>query len=250
MFKILLEEMTWCEVEEALKRTDTVFVPIGSIEQHGPHLPLNTDTVLPLEFAKRVAEKTGALVAPPIRPGFSPHHMPKPGTITIKPSTLIMLIKDYCTCLFKHGFKRIFLLNGHGGNANAVGVAVQELHDELPEAQIAYFDWWTFIPKEMGKLMGPSEGIHANRMETAGMLAVAPKLVDMSKAVDELPSFVKEGMSLEKFSLYMSTVKTIDDLSKSGVVGKATEATKEFGEKLLNKTVEKAVKFFKELTNT
>lgn len=250
MSKILLEEMSWCEVEEALRRTDVILVPIGSIEQHGPHLPLNTDTIVPFEFAKRVADKIGALVAPPIRPGVSSHHMPKPGTIAIEPSTLIALVKDYCRCLFKHGFKRIFLLNGHGGNSNTVGVAVQELHDELPEAQIAYFDWWVFIPKEMGELMSPSEGIHANKAETAWMLAVAPDLVNMSKAVDELPPFVKDGMSEEEFRVYMAAVRTIDDLSKSGCVGKATEATKEFGEECLNKAVERGAKFFEALMKT
>jgi len=239
--------MTWKEVEEALKRTDTIFVPVGAIEQHGPHLPLNTDTIAPLEFAKRVAEKIGVLVAPPIRPGISPHHMPMKGTITLEPSTLIAVIKDYCKSLYKHGFNRIFLLNGHGGNANTIGVAVQELHKELPDAHTASFNWWTFIPKEVGEVMSPSEGIHANRLETAWTLAISPDLVDMSKAVNEFPPFVKEGMSQDEFRINMSTVKTIADLSKSGVVGKAAEATKELGEMCLKKAVEKGVKFFEAL---
>ena len=235
--KVLLEEMTWPEVKAALERADTVLVPIGSIEQHGPHLPLATDAIAPFELAKRVAEKIGALVAPVIRPGISAHHMPFPGTITLSTTTFIGLIQDYCRCLAKHGFKRIVLLNGHGGNSSCMAVAVAELHQELPEIEILAFDWWIFIPRELGRTMGMEEGIHANKMETSWMLALTPHLVNMDQAVAELPHY-PEGMTPDKFGLFMATVKTISDISKSGVVGDATQASKELGEECLSKAVE------------
>lgn len=244
--KVLLEEMTWPEVKAALEKADTVLVPIGSIEQHGPHLPLGTDAIAPFEFAKRVAEKIGALVAPAIRPGISPHHMPFPGTITLSPTTFIGLIQDYCRCLAKHGFKRIVLLNGHGGNSSCVGVAVTELHQELPDLQILAFDWWIFIPRELGRTMGMEEGIHANKMETSWMLALTPHLVNMEVAVAELPDY-PEGMTPDKFGLFMSTVKTISDISKSGVVGDATQASKELGEECLSKAVENMARALEEI---
>lgn len=244
--KVLLEEMTWPEVKAALEKVDTVLVPIGSIEQHGPHLPLVTDVIAPFEVAKRVAEKIGALVAPPIRPGISPHHMPFPGTITVSPATFIGLIHDYCRSLAKHGFKRIVLLNGHGGNTSFVAVAVTELHQELHDVQILAFDWWIFIPREMGRPIGMEEGIHANKMETSCMLAVIPHLVNMDEAVAELPDY-PEGMTRDKFGLFMSTVRTISDISKSGVVGDATQASKELGEEYLSKAAENMARALEEI---
>lgn len=243
----LIEEMKWPDVENMVKKNPIIFIAVGSIEQHGPHLPLGTDVVAPYEFAKKVAKKIGALVAPPIRPGISPHHMPFPGTITLRPATLIAVIKDYCRCLSHHGFKKIVLLNGHGGNRNTVQLAVQEVKDELPDLNIAAFEWWTFIPKELGSATSADEGIHANRMETAWMLAFAPNLVDMTKAVTEYPSFYRENMPTEEFFLHMTKVKTIADLSKSGVVGPAAKASKEDGEELVEKAVERGIEFFEKL---
>jgi creatinine amidohydrolase len=199
-----------------------------------------------VELAKRVAKKLGAVVAPVIRPGISFHHMAFPGTISVSVSTFMGLIKDYCKCLSEHGFKRIILLNGHGGNSSCLEVAVAELHEELPEVEISSFDWWVFVPREMGRVMGMEEGIHAHRLETSCMLALTPELVNMDKAVAEFPDY-PEGMTPDKFGLFMSTVKSITDISKSGVVGDATKASKEFGEECLNRTVENMVQAFKEI---
>lgn len=244
--KVLLEEMTWPEVKAAIKKSDTVLLPIGSIEQHGPHLPLATDAIAPFEVAKRVAEKIGVLVAPVIRPGISPHHMSFPGTITLSTTTFIGLIQDYCRCLAKHGFRRIVLLNGHGGNSSCIEVAVTELHQEFPELQILAFDWWIFIPKELGATMVMEEGFHANKTETSCMLALTPHLVNMDEAVTELPEY-PQGMTQDKLGLFMATVKSISDISKSGVVGDAKQANKQLGEECLNKAVENMSRALKEM---
>jgi len=244
--KYLLEHMSWPKAAAALKTTQTVLVPVGAIEQHGPHLPLATDAIAPAELASKVAEKIGAVVAPVIRPGISQHHMAFPGTITLSAQTFIGLVKDYCHSLAKHGFRRIILLNGHGGNSHCLGVAVAELHQELPETEISTFEWWAFVPREMGSVMGMKEGIHANRMETACMLALAPELVDMDAAVAELPDY-PEGMTPDKLPVFMSTVKTITDLSRSGVVGDPTKATRELGEELLQKVVGDMVEAFAQM---
>src|SRR5207249_9454421 len=104
---LFLEDMTWFDVQELLKRQKTILVPTGSIEQHGPHLPLNSDVVAPLEVSIRVAKKLGTVVAPPIRPGLSAHHLPFPGTITLHSQTFIDLMKDYARSLASHGFDPI-----------------------------------------------------------------------------------------------------------------------------------------------
>ncbi len=129
--KYLLAKMTWPEVEEILKETDIALVPIGAIEQHGPALPVDNDAHIATEFTTRVAEriwsKQKVVVIPTISFGFSPHHMQFKGTITLSESTLANMIVDVCKSLEHHGFKRIILINGHGGNTTAISNALHTM---------------------------------------------------------------------------------------------------------------------------
>jgi len=136
--EILLERLTWPEIQEALKEGyDTVVLFAGSIEQHGPHLPLCTDTVLGYELAERVARKMGkALVAPVIRPGLSEHHMAFKGTITLSRETFQSTVRDYVKSLARHGFKRLAITFSHGGNAGALNEILPQLANEFPEVEI------------------------------------------------------------------------------------------------------------------
>ena len=111
--KVWLQEMKWEEVRDHLQKDDVVIIPVGSTEQHGTHLPLGTDSMVAIALAEDAAKEAGALVAPPIWFGWSPHHMAYPGTITIRPETLIELIMDVCRSLIYHGFHRVIVLNGH-----------------------------------------------------------------------------------------------------------------------------------------
>lgn len=129
--KILLAEMTWPEVRERLSKTDIALVPIGSTEQHGPHLPLQTDTFIAYEIAKRAAEMVKedvkAVVAPPIPFGVSSEWMSKPGTITLSPDTCAAIVKDVCMSLLHHGFRKIVIVNGHASNHAFIVKAIREI---------------------------------------------------------------------------------------------------------------------------
>jgi len=139
---VLLAEHTWPEVEAALEAgTTTAVVGVGSVEQHGPHLPLIMDTLAGDELARRIAKRLGdAVAAPTIRPGCSGHHMDFPGTITVPASTLMDLIRSYCRSLDEHGFEHVVLVPTHGGNFAPVNTVAPEIAREVDANVIALAD--------------------------------------------------------------------------------------------------------------
>jgi creatinine amidohydrolase len=243
--QFLLEEMSWPEVAELVKRKKMVLVPVGSIEQHGPHLPLNCDLTAAAEVSMRVARKIGAVVAPPILPGVSTHHMPFPGTITLSPSTFIKVVKEYCASISSHGFMDIVLVNGHGGNSASLTIASAEARVELSPARVYHVNWWEFIPRDLGTAMSYEVGYHANGPETSWMLALRPKLVKMSLAKREMPRAAESVRA--SFNLYASTFETFKDVTKSGVLGDPTGASAEEGQKYIEFAVDAISRVLKEL---
>jgi creatinine amidohydrolase len=230
---VLLEEHTWPEVEAALEEgTRTAVVAVGSIEQHGPHLPLVMDTLAGDELAERIAERLGdAVAAPTVRPGCSGHHMAFPGTITVPPETLMDLIRGYCRSLDAHGFEHLVLVPTHGGNFAPVNTVAPELARELDASVIALADL-----EENMRLM--NEGlreagvdyeepvIHAGAAETAIVLAVAEDLV----RTDEL-AVGHEG----EVSPARLLSEGFDTVSENGVLGDPREGTAEAGEAILER---------------
>ncbi len=223
--------MSWKDVQQSLRKSKVILVPTGSIEQHGPHLPLNTDVVAPYEVSLLVARKLGALVAPPIRPGVSEHHLPFPGTITLTARTFMEIVKDYARSLNSHGFDPLVFINGHGGNSGALSIATAELRKELSPCKVISFSWWEFIPKELGHAMDFEEGFHANRQETSWMLHLRPKNVKMHEAKKELPRASRTMQLSESF--YVSSFRTFKDVTKSGVLGNPTKADAGEGKRLV-----------------
>jgi creatinine amidohydrolase len=133
--------MTPQEIVEAVKEIDTVIIPFGTVEQHGPHLPMGTDVLIPITVAKRVAEKTRVLVAPPIYYGNSLSMADMKGVFTITPNSLAVLLLDLCRSFAKQGLKKIVFLNGHGGNKQVLSFICQRARMETG-ALIARIDWW------------------------------------------------------------------------------------------------------------
>jgi len=242
---LLLEEMTWFDVQNLLKRIKVIIVPTGSIEQHGPHLPLNTDVVAPYEVSLIVAKKIGTVVAPPLRPGVSAHHLPFPGTITLKAQTFIELMKDYSRSLAFHGFDPIVFINGHGGNSSAMSIATSEARNELSPTKIIGFNWWDFLPKELGGALSFQDGFHANQQETSWMLHLRPQHVNMERAKREMP-VAAESVKLSE-SFYISSFRTFKDVTQSGILGDATKGSAEQGEKLIEAAAENIVKAIQEI---
>ena len=112
----LLAEMSWEEVKEYLARDDRVILPLGSTEEHGRHLGLGTDSIEAEAIARGAGEATGVIVAPTLNYGMALMQMAFPGTIALRPTTLIAVLDDVFRSLYRHGFRRVLIVNGHGGN--------------------------------------------------------------------------------------------------------------------------------------
>jgi creatinine amidohydrolase len=236
MDTVWLDEMTWEEVGNAvLGGTRTVLVPLGATEQHGPHLPLGTDTKIGAEIARRVAERLGdALVAPPIPVGCSHDHAEFPGTISIDASALTAVLAGYVESLDRHGFEYVVLVPTHGGNFPPVNAAAPELAREVDAAvvPIADLDRYMALLNEGLDRAGidyEEPVVHAGATETAAMYAIRAALVRddrLTAGPDDLDSraeLVNEGF---------------DAVTESGVLGDPSHATPEAGETVLETVAE------------
>lgn len=235
-----LPDMTWAEVSEILKETDTVIVPVASTEQHGPHLPLATDTIQAIEIAKRTVaslatEGIKVVAGPTIPFGVAPYHMPFPGTISLSADTLKAVIKEVCTSLYQHGFRRFVLLLGHGGNYAVMQVAAQELVTELLESKVIFLNFLPALEAKYPEFLtsGRTEG-HSGEGETARILLTHPNLVQMERAqvyysreADEAES---EDHPLLGGGIY-APVRDWRAVTPYGSAGNPTLATEETGQK-------------------
>ena len=127
-----LQLCTWAEVENHLKNSTGIIVPIGSTEQHGPNGLIGTDALTAELIARGIGEAVDALVAPTIAVGMAQHHMAFTGSMTLRPSTLIAVVRDMVQSLARHGFRRFFIVNGHGGNTASINAAFFEVYTEAP----------------------------------------------------------------------------------------------------------------------
>jgi len=245
--KYLLAKMTWPEVEALLKETDIALVPIGSTEQHGPALPVDNDayiaTELTLQLAEKIWSKQKVVVAPTITFGFSPHHMDFKGTITLSESTLANVIIDVCTSLEHHGFKKIILVNGHGGNETALSNALHAMIGVV-DAKIFVVSWWALGAQKIREVATPPV-YHACDMETSLAWHLGQRVLD-DKRIDEpgrsiVPGFIEADMLAPPPRA--ATAYVMKDISDSGVVGYSTKATKEKGKQVTDVVLEKLEEF-------
>lgn len=213
------------------KKVGMAIIPFGSIEQHGPHLPLNTDVVPVYEIAKRVSSETGAPVAPFLAYGASLGHKKFPGTVWLRPETLSMIFTDIVHSFYEHGVKKILALSGHGTNIFPLKAAWDNLRSELPDVQIKVVNWWE-VSEEVQKLMAIDGGDHANAAETSLMLALQPELVHQEKMVDEVPPNLVFDYR-------------VDQRSRTGVFGKPTLGNVAAGQRLLDLAVRSIVELVK-----
>jgi len=249
MRSFYLGELTWLDVEEFLKAHKTVMVPVGSCEQHGPHLPLDTDAYDAFWLSLKAAEKAQcALVAPPIYYGVSLHHMDFPGTITLSPQTLEQVAYEVGVCLTKHGFKKILFENGHGGNTPALEAAAQRIKAET-NAFVA-IDTVSLIPDFVEKFIETPYDAHAGEFETSTTLANRENLVvkeRIAKPQLTLPKSKYTKIGLKEAGPKVSWAFRTKELSNTGVIGDPTKASKDKGEKAWKLAIERLVDFLKEL---
>lgn len=230
------EELTSPEVA-ALDRDKTVLIlPLGSVEQHGNHMPLGTDTLLAHAVSLAAAKSAGnTAVLPPPWYGFSTHHMRFPGSVTLRAETLMAVAEDIVASVVKHGFRRILIVNGHGGNGGVIDVLASTLgHKHYGEAKIAALTYFQLAREAIARLRQSQPGGmgHACEFETAMVQHVRPDLVKMDRASTIYPD---PGSSYLTTDLLggspIRVYHDFGDLSESGTLGDPALATPEKGEK-------------------
>ena len=182
--KVLWQELLRHELLDARARGAVVIVPVGSIEQHGPHLPLDVDISVPYHLAVRAAVRCTdlpVLVAPPVTFGVAHYKMGEPGTISLRLETFLALLCDVARSVWQNGFRRIILLNGHGGNIHPVGAAAVTLSEE--DVWTIPLTYWQMVSDELAQRSDADAGSigHAGEWETSLQLALRPELIDMAR---------------------------------------------------------------------
>lgn len=177
---------TWPQVEAYLTQSRAIILPIGSTEQHGPTGLIGTDALCAEAVAERVGDALGVMVAPTIAVGMAQHHMEFPGSMTLRPSTLMAVVRDCLLSLARHGFERVLMVNGHGGNVATVQAAFAETQMELdalsprPALRTRLLNWWELpeVERLSVALYGDAVGSHATPPEVALTWALHPELAD------------------------------------------------------------------------
>ncbi|HID11511.1 MAG TPA: creatininase family protein [Candidatus Latescibacteria bacterium] len=258
MEPFLLEGMSYEEVGWAVEAGAVALAPVGSLEQHGRHLPLGTDsrivTHIAHEAAKRASEKVRVVVAPTVWLGCSHHHMEFPGTLSLDREAFIGVIKDVGRCLARHGFRRVLFLNGHRGNSNPLKVAVDQLRDELGEGVlVALVTYWELnLGEDVARMRDSAPGgiSHAGEMETSCMLYLEPELVRRERQHRFVPRWKTRNFGLgwyEPSPVYLGF--HVRDFSETGEVGDPTVATAEKGRKFLELAAERVAEFLVEFAS-
>ena len=256
-----MADLAYPDIQAYLKVCDLVLVPMASTEQHGPHLPLCTDTVTAIEVASRVAKINNMLHTPAIWTGYSPQHMAGPGegrgTITIRSSTLQALMYDVARSLIHHGFNKILFVNGHGSNVKVVDPVLRKIRYDTGAMVgfcIPYMERYTGLLE--GLMENPKDetpGWHASELETSQMLAHNPDIVRMDRAVKTLTSIPKwlpssfgkkDGAPDIQFEGYSYFQFPMDhhEFTDSGVIGNPERATAAKGQEAFRRYAEHVAK--------
>ena len=244
-----LAELTPVEINAYLSVKDTVIVPMASTEQHGLHLPLNTDTITATVVSQLVSESIGVLHTPTVWTGYSPQHMfdvgEARGTITLRSSTIVSLLHDIGRSLIHHGFNRIIFINGHGSNQKIIDPVLRSLKYETG-AVVGFLS--PIMERHVGLLDGlfsdvenMTPGSHASDLETSQMLCACARLVYLHRANRHsvhIPSFLpdafakKDGRPDVAFEgqSYFNFPMEYKEISTNGATGAVQEASAEIGE--------------------
>lgn len=244
------EEMTAPEID-ALDRQRTVAVlPLGSVEQHGHHMPVGTDSLLAHAVCLSAADRLGeerVVVLPPPWYGFSSHHMAFAGTITLPATTLVALAEAIVESIVAHTFRRVLIVNGHGGNNNVIGVLASTLgHRFHGTARIAALTYFQLAREAIAEIRESRDGGmgHACEFETALLMHVRPDLVKVDRAVNHYPDTGTEYLTTDLLGASrVQSYLDFKDLSPSGTLGDPTLASAEKGARFFDAVTESLARF-------
>lgn len=248
MTKNALHHMTWKEIEEAYKKDPVVIIPLGSMEEHGPH-SITGDFLASTEVAKRTAESAGALYTPTIPFGNSEYFRGYPGTISLQQETVIHILLDICQSLTEHGIKRIVFLNGHAGNGPAVDQVARKLKREQG-LTIVSMDLWQMLSPDQKQSIYQEDDPSGHGAEP--LTSVMSYLYPEEMRMDLLPEDWELQTKYSTFDIdHLSKMKLKDskanlfldmeDISAQGILGNPTNASADRGEKIIATVVDYGV---------
>ncbi len=260
-------DLTWTEVKEILPERNTIIIPVAATEQHGPHMCLDTDAVETLPALEEAVKQVGnALIAPTLPFGISEMHMVKPGTVTLREETLAQLLEDVVRSYLRHGFKKVLIWNMHMGNRPPLERILDLLRKEFGNKVIIDIVAWMIFPGVNKTVLNDFDAPtldgewgssrwdrHAGEVETSLMLHIKPEHVRMDKAAGgEPPKEVPKGTPILELPDGQRLVPITEGnfaASGTGIIGNATLATKEKGEKLNRVIVSETVKVLEKFKN-
>ncbi len=237
--KIKWGEMNRWELDQRSEMVDTAILPVGSLEQHGPHLPLDTDSYDAGYLVEKAVEELDS-AKPPILPtipyGVSDHHMSFPGTVTLSSDTVEDMVVEIGRSVLQHGFFKLYIYNGHGGNDSALKTAARKLKKETGMA--VFVDSFESVYLEKEKIVESANDVHAGEFETSLVLANREEKVDERTIPKKEYDFPDEKMEFDHEPEFFYSWHT-HDLTETGVIGDASKASKEKGEKLWDASIQK-----------
>ncbi len=190
-----LEDLNWMDVEKYLKQDDRLMLVLGACEQHA-YLSLLTDIKIPLALADSASQQTGVLVAPPLNFGFSHYFLDYPGTLSLRVSTLIAAVEDLVRSAYRSGFRRVLILNGHGGNT-PVNDHLNDVINDLPGAQIRWYQWWDSHSVEAVAVKHNLKPAHANWLE-AFPFTIVSDMPEGDKIPPSVPSSIMDAAATRR----------------------------------------------------
>ena len=215
--------MAWPDI----KKVKSVILPIGSVEQHGLHLPLATDAIIAQSLSVEAGRRLKIPVLPTLYYSHSPEHMGFPGTITISKIAFLKYLSEICNSLERSGIKRIFIVNGHGGNCRLLDIL--EKRAKNSKSIVIIDAAWEIVE---GAGIDTKDMCHADELETSLLLYLRPKFVRTNKTVDEFPLVIKRNMDLMNWHKY----------TKSGTVGYPSRSSRNKGNKYFHLMLKQLMK--------
>lgn len=230
--------LTWTEIEAMPDKANVVLIqPVGAIEQHGPHLPLIVDSAIGVAVLGKalagLSPEVPAYALPPLHYGKSNEHWHFPGTITLSAQTLLAVLTEVAESLYRAGFRKLILMNSHGGQPQVMEIAARDIHQKYEDFLVFPLFTWR-VPSLVSNWLSPEElelGLHAGDAETSLLLAILPDQVRMAAAVSEYPQELPQN-SLLSLEGQLPFAWTTRDLTQSGVLGNPLTATQAKGDQI------------------
>lgn len=235
-----ISEMNWIDFKTRIERTKTVIIPSGAIEVYGPHLPLSADCIAAEAIAKQVAEKIDAVISPTLSIGESIALSGFPGTFTYSRETFFSCMKELFKQLIDYGFENFMFITGHAGNVDTINYLVRYF-EKTYDIKCGQVDWWRFTNtngSEVFDLKGYMAHGHASECGTSVMLYLRPDLVNMDRILNVNP----KSDYYEKYTDFIRYTK-FEEKTEIGMIGDATIASREKGEQIVTKCVDRIVEY-------